>query len=556
MSIAETEDDLMPLDMAIEASRMEREAEIAKHERRARLALARANSARGLAPGAEIDGAAWRELLLMDKSGQPRPTPGNVLRVLTDDEDFRGCLVRDDFRAKWVWGRRPPGDFPGTFPREMTDADVSYVGAWMERVHGVVPNLQTLGQQLGAVAARHRVDILSDYLRGLKWDGRERLDTWLIACLGVADTTYARAAGRRWLISAAARGLSPGCKADLMLVLEGGQGKRKSSALQVLGGPWHTDSMPTHVDDKDAVMVLSGRWIVEWGELDRFGKQDQSAVKDFVSKRADSIRPPYGRIVEDHPRRCVFAGTTNDDAYLLDATGGRRFLPVRVGDVRLDRLRRNRDQLFAEAVHCYMRHIAASGDEQNADHHRHQWWLTREEEALQVGEVDKRYQVDPWEERLREWAVDLEYTTTLDAFRRLDLDPSRMTQHDSKRLGKALRRLGFAERALVRVGKVREWRFYRTVVTTVTTDQISVVTKKASNIGDVTTVTTVTTEIPHTHTHARAHDKNTCDTGDSGDTLNKSGEICHHRKDSSGDNPNSVVTTPIQQTLDDLWGPT
>lgn len=549
-----TDDDEIPLVDALELARIEREAELASVERRIQRALAAARKVRGTPQGLDRE---WRSQLLAAKDGTPKASPGNVLKVLEHDEDFAGAIVRDNFRAKWVWVRQPPGHFDGAFPRDMVESDVSYLSAWVETVHGFSPGLDLLGVQLGAYAARHSVDALRDWVLSLQWDGRERIDTWLSACCGVPDSPYARAAGRRWLISAAARALMPGCKADLMLVLEGAQGKRKSSILQVLGGEWYTDGMPLHVDDKDAVLALAGHWIVEFGELDRYGRQDQSTVKDFISRRIDKIRPPYGKMVEPWPRRAVFAGTTNDDAYLLDATGGRRFLPVRVvGEVRLDRLRRCRELLFAEAIHWLKVWQSAAGDERSEDFRRGQWWLTKEEEALQVAEVDERFMVDPWEERLASWVHGRDYVTTAEAFERLGVDHSRATPHDGKRLGRALRRLGFGDRRQVRVGGVREWRYF-----TQSTERLSpmsprpvntVVTENPRNITAVTSVTDVTKDFS-TYAHARARNETHTFTGDTGDNGESSAKICHHSKDGHGDTGDSVCG--IQTTLDDLWGP-
>jgi predicted P-loop ATPase len=548
---------------------VELEAERNKKERKAKRAVVAALSARGLQPGRRLggdieashvddveasDSMAWRGLLLFDKNGKPRSSPGNVLKVLEGDEGFRGSLVKDTFRAKWMWTRRPVGaDIDGPFPREMTDGDVSYIGSWMESAHEVVPSLNVLGAQLGAYASRHTVDVLRDYLLALKWDGKQRLDSWLTACLGVVDNAYTRAVGRRWLISAVARGLSPGCKADCVLILEGAQGKKKSTALQVLGGPWHTDSLPLHIDDKDAVIVLGGKWIVEWGEFDRFGRNDQSTIKDFVQKKTDTIRPPYGRIAEDWPRRCAFAATTNEDGYLLDGTGGRRWWPVRVGDVAIDRLRKYRDQLWAEAVVAYAAWAAAHGDERHPDYVRNQWWLTKEEEALQVLEAEQRYTADPWEERLRDYVHGRDSVGSIEALKELGIDPGKAAQHDQRRLAKALRRLGM-HRVQVRVASGREWRYVP--VTTIQNAGDTGGDTNLSKIGAVTTVTTVTTTSAHTGARAPTHAQPPVRAGDVVTQTYTPENTGNHVTTSVTTKSGVVVTNPgdLQLTLDDIWG--
>jgi predicted P-loop ATPase len=139
--------------------------------------------------------------------------------------------------------------------------------------------------------------------------------------------------GRLWLVAAVRRIREPGCKFDEMLVLESPtQGLDKSSALAALAvkDDWFTDQLPLNADDKKVIETLAGRWIVEAAEL-----------KAFLSQRIDRARMSYGRLVTEVPRQCVIVGTTNDDAYLRDSTGNRRFWPVKIDRFDLAALRRD-----------------------------------------------------------------------------------------------------------------------------------------------------------------------------------------------------------------------
>ena len=217
-----------------------------------------------------------------------------------------------------------------------------------------------------------------------------RIETWACRYLGAEDTAFNRSVGALWLISAVARIFRPGVKADHMLVLEGPQGARKSTALKILAGEdWFTDELPD-LGSKDAAMHMQGVWIIEIAELDAIGKAEVSRIKAFLTRTTDRFRPPYGRYTIEVPRQCVFAGTVNPDTYLRDETGNRRFWPVRCGTIDIDALARDRDQLWAEAVARFRAGAI--------------WWLdTPELIAAATAEQEKRYQADAWDDLIANW---------------------------------------------------------------------------------------------------------------------------------------------------------
>lgn len=192
--------------------------------------------------------------------------------------------------------------------------------------------------------------IVREYLDSLVWDRKNRIDRWLIEYAGAEDTAYVRAISRDVLVAAVRRARQPGCKLDAMVVLAGPQGSGKTSALRILASDeWFTASIPLG-SSPEIIEATAGKWFVEASELRRMGKGDASAFKEFLSCREDVARLPYQKEVSRVPRQFVIVGTTTEIDYLSDAPGNRRFHPVRITRFDLERLRSDRDQLWAEAA--------------------------------------------------------------------------------------------------------------------------------------------------------------------------------------------------------------
>ncbi len=232
------------------------------------------------------------------------------------------------------------------------------------------------------------------------------------------------------MISAVARIFEPGCKVDCCLLLEGKQGTLKSTALRELGYPWFTDEI-AELGTKDASLQAAGVWLVELAELESFTRAEVSKVKSFMSRRVDRFRPPYGQRTIEQPRQCVFAGTTNANAYLKDETGARRFWPVEVGTIDTEALGRARDQLWAEAVKRYR-----AGD---------RWWLDTAELASAAAEaVADRYEGDPWEMLIANHVAGRKGTSVTEILRdAIEKEPSQWTRGDQMRVGRCLTALGW-----------------------------------------------------------------------------------------------------------------
>src|SRR6478736_551332 len=224
--------------------------------------------------------------------------------------------------------------------------------SWVKQTH--------CGQVIKHLATEYRVNPLKTFLKQKRWDGTQRLDTWLPHYMGTKDSGYTRAIGRKWLISAVARAMDPGCQADHMLILEGKQGIGKSQALRILGGQFYVEySGGTKAGfGQSMVAVIIGKMIVEMSELAAMRRADMEQLKAMLTTPIDDVRLSYERDARSYPRTCVIAGTTNEvgQAYIQDQTGARRFWPTvagEVGTVRTDLLKLDVDQLWAEAVNAY-----------------------------------------------------------------------------------------------------------------------------------------------------------------------------------------------------------
>jgi len=402
-----------------------------------------------------------RDLAGHPKTGIYLPTLSNTVAVLSRHQEWRGVIGFDAFSGR-IMKRRPP-PFSGE-PGEWSDFDDVRAQLWIEEKFGFEPKKQTLMDAVLATADRGRYHEVRQYLDGLAWDGKRRMNFWLIEYLDsgplmeAQDTpedrkrkdntlTYIMEAGRMWLLSAVARIYKPGCRADHVLILEGAQYIGKSSALAILGGEWFTDAV-LRIGDKEALQLIRGKWIVEMPELDSFNRAESSASKAFFSQFTDRYRASYGRRPADVDRQCVFAGTVNHDVYLKDDTGNRRYWPVLCRKVDLEGLRRDRDQLWAEAVHRFK-----AGES---------WAPMPGQIELFEQEQEQRYVGDAWEPVIRKRLVELgaSSTSTDEVLTEcLDLDKSKWSRFEQQRVGSILRRMGWQRRR--GPNGSREWRYYR-----------------------------------------------------------------------------------------------
>ncbi len=332
----------------------------------------------------------------------------------------------------------------GSFPmRPLTDADVGMIQEWIQ--HSGISQLgrDTVFQALDMVARENSFHPVRDYLDRLMWDGEPRLYCWLVDYLGAPEMSpYISAIGPMFLVSMVARIYRPGCKCDYMVVLEGRQGSKKSAACAILAGEWYSENLPDITNGKEVSQHLTGKWLIEVSELSAMSRAENALLKAFLTRQVERYRPSYGRNEVIQPRQCCFIGTTNKSSYLRDETGGRRFWPVKTGDIELRALARDRDQLFAEAVHDFKAgtHWWPDHKFENREHHA---GTGRSLRRRRLGRANRRA---PRRARKRQRSGEI-------ARHALGMENQRIGTADQRRITAILERLGWQR-------KGKNWKGY------------------------------------------------------------------------------------------------
>ena len=331
---------------------------------------------------------AFRDLI----RGKPRPSLANAVIAIK----ALGIEARQDlFHHRIIVKHR--GEAPTIREGVFTDDTIGAIRSLINNKYRIDCGDAITFAAIKEIARNHAFDPVLDYLDECqsKWDGKKRIDAWVIDYMGVEDTPLHRAIGRIMLIASVRRARVPGCKFDQICVLEGEEGLNKSSAIKVMAGEDNfSDQSVLNVGEREALEQLEGIWLHESADLTGLKKAEVERVKAFASRQFDRARPAYGRMREDRPRRCTQWATTNDDAYLASQTGNRRFWPLPVGRIDIEALRRDRNQLWGEAAT-----LEASGAS---------IVLNPKLWPAEHAEQEKRRIVDPWEDMVENLPASVE----------------------------------------------------------------------------------------------------------------------------------------------------
>lgn len=362
----------------------------------------------------------WQECgIYTNERGQPIINAAVIFQTIQRWDELKGIVWYDEFHDRiFTKGGKEWDD----------DYDAVKLMAYLQkRLQLDKLHIQTVREGVLLAAMEDRRNEPCDWIRSLKWDGVDRITDFFTVFFGTECNAYTKAVSRNFWLGLINRLFRPGCQVDEMVILEGAQGTFKSKSLEIIGGPFHALASGD-LESKDFLQGLRGKFIIEIAELEGFSKAEDRAIKRIITTRTDRYRPSYARAARDFPRRCIFVGTTNEEGYLKDVTGGRRFWPLKVGYINREWLERDRDQFFAEA---YQRFLNSES-----------WYDVPADLAIQ--EQDARRERDEWEVKL---ATYIQHKTEVSigelASELFQIPLGDLDKGNQRRIGKALRALGW-----------------------------------------------------------------------------------------------------------------
>lgn len=371
-----------------------------------------------------------------DKFGQIESTIDNAAKAVMRP-DFCGLQIRfDQFRDEIMFAPEDSDQW-----QSFGDPDYSRLRITMER-RGFKPIGRELIRDVVMLAADEQpFDSAMTWLDGLRWDGVPRIERFYHTHFGTEDSAYTRAVSLYMWTALAGRVLSPGCKADMVPILVGEQGVKKSSGVAALSpDPAFFTEVSFAEKDDDLARKMRGRLVAEIGELRGLNTRELESIKAFITRTHENWIPKYREFATQFPRRLVFIGTTNEDEFLADKTGNRRWLPVRVTEVNVDAIHADVLQLWAEARETYKR----LGGVQ-----------FREAERLATT-VHEQYTIkDAWLETVERWLDEpdmmteatprsREFLRATDVLRdALNLDPKNIGKREEMRISGILQTCGY-----------------------------------------------------------------------------------------------------------------
>ena len=305
----------------------------------------------------------WMAALDYDKKGNAKPTPKTLKKIMLNDTFFK--KIRFDLFSQRDTISDPNSPFVGTHaPDEVDDTSRARMCGYLSEIYGIDLSINKLiDKMLSPTAPERAYHAVKEFIQHEKWDGVPRVETLLIDYLGAEDTPLTRAVTRKWMAGAVGRAIDidpddgEGIKFDYCLVLFGEQGTGKSTFAETLANRWR-GAISFAEGKKEQCETLQRSWIVEIPEFKGMKQADTDAVKDLITSRSDNFRAAYARQWNKNPRHSVLIGSTNNEHFLKDTSGNRRFWVVKVTGGEgvkqwRERLKSLVGQIWAEAYIIY-----------------------------------------------------------------------------------------------------------------------------------------------------------------------------------------------------------
>ncbi len=386
-----------------------------------------------------------------------KKTGDNLMKIIANHEDLHGVIGFNELISSAVILKEPPWhdcylDSPD-FVNGVAWSDDDTIGiiGWIESKYDVTYAPNIVNMAIDLVSKANSFHPIRKMLRSVEWDRIDRVNKMMNIYYGCEDTKYAQLVGRYLMISMVVRVEEPGCKVDHCVILEGLQSTCKSQSIRALArkSEYFIDS-DIPIGKTDAYQIIRGGWLIEVPEIDKLFKHDPSDLKAYITSQIDTYRPSYGRRALKFPRQCVFIGTTNAQHYLKDITGNRRFWPIKTNCIDLEGLKRDADQLLAEALY-----LLQQGE---------RWWPDREEQCQIFSPEQKtRMMTDVWEKIIWDYIysgnkLKVEISEILE--KAIQLKASEWNHSHENRVAKILLGFGWERKQLRHKGDGLHRRFY------------------------------------------------------------------------------------------------
>lgn len=389
----------------------------------------------------------WREGLICDQNGAPTRSKfgtHNTQLFLQNLPEFKGRLAVNLFSMDTIW--KEPANWhknrAGEFDRVLDDDDLIRIRESLNAV-GYDPSSNHILEACRAVSLRNEYHPVKEYLDALpEWDRKERLKHFFVEFCGTTRSAYSEQVAIKLFTAIVARVYDPGCKFDYLPIIIGKQGLGKSAMLETIAikKQWYTDNLGS-IDNKDVILRMRSKLIVENAELTIFDKSDPNSVKAFLSRGVDRDRLPYDRLPRDLPRQCVIIATTNKDRFLQDETGNRRMWPIEVTKINKMAIEKTLPLLYSEAVFRFKNAEKLYLDDAEAD-------------AIARQAQEERYNQDDWQEKIAIFLEKTTKTTNMSIWENCFFKcPSQLGFREQSRIGKIMHKLGWHKQTVVIDGK-------------------------------------------------------------------------------------------------------